>query len=132
VRSSYEMFVLTPRYGPQMIFFSLLHTWPSKAITLFFYSWYAYYPFIVFMAAFALLRAAVGFTPVGRWAADVRSSAHASRASRRVAGVVSRLAGPSGRLWSAIIYTSAILAMAHFAAAMTYDTWSEALFHERV
>jgi hypothetical protein len=115
-----------------MIFFSLLHTWPSKAITLFFYSWYAYYPFIVFMAAFAFFRATVAFSPVGRWAADVRWSAHASRASRMLGRVVSCLAGPSGRLWSVIIYTSAILAMAHFAAAMTYDTWSEALFHERV
>ena len=131
-RSSYEMFVLTPLYGPQMIFFSLLHTWPSKAITLFLYSWYTYYPFIVFMATFALFRAAVCFTPVGRWAAEGRSSAYASRVSRAFGRLVSWLAGPSGRFWSVIIYTSAILVTADFVAAMTYESWSDALFHERV
>ena len=37
-------------YDPQMIFFSLVHSWPEWAINAIFVSWFAYYAFLFFAA----------------------------------------------------------------------------------
>jgi hypothetical protein len=42
LRAAFEMFVLTPRFGPQMLFFSLIHVWPLGRIILFGLSGLAY------------------------------------------------------------------------------------------
>jgi hypothetical protein len=129
-RSSYEMFFLTPRYGPQMIFFSLIHTWPEKAVYTFFASWYAYEPFVCFAVFFALIRLTVQV-----WHSRRRTPA-TDLGRLESAGFLSRLtgwlAGPPGRVWSILIYGVAVLAAAHFAAAMTYDSWSSVLFRTSV
>ena len=113
VRSSWEMFVLTPRHWPQMIFFSLLHTWPEAAVMSFIASWFTYYAFVAFAILLAIVRVVA-----------TEAGVHGPWSSR----VIARLAGPRGRMRSVIIYALAVLAAVHFAVAMTYEHWAAALF----
>ena len=54
VRSSFELFYLTCMYGPQMIFFSLVHSWPEWAVNAILVSWFAYYAFLFFAVIVAV------------------------------------------------------------------------------
>jgi hypothetical protein len=58
-RSFFEAYVLTPSRGPQMIFFSLIHVWPSWLVGAFFASWFAYYLYLIFAGVISIL----GFSP---------------------------------------------------------------------
>jgi hypothetical protein len=59
--SSYEMFVLTPRHGPQMIFFSAVHSWPGWLVAVLFTSWLLYYALLAVSAVITL------FTSLGKF-----------------------------------------------------------------
>jgi hypothetical protein len=54
-QSSYEVLYLTAAYGPQMLFFSVIHTWPGWLVELFFASWFAYYGLALFILVISLL-----------------------------------------------------------------------------
>ena len=56
IQSSHELFILTPLGGPQNIFFSILHTWPSWLIILFFISWLAYYLYLLLSVDVILMK----------------------------------------------------------------------------
>jgi hypothetical protein len=108
LRSSYEMFILTPSYGSQMVFFSLMHTWSSPAVIAFFLSWFAYYAFVLYV----LVSLASNF------------AVHHGVSSR----VIHWLAGPRDQSWSRLVYLSASLVLLHLTAMVTYGYWSSALF----
>ena len=62
-QSSYESFYLTAAHGPQMLFFSAVHTWPGWLISLFFASWFAYYGFFLFAVVVSCLGFLAAFQP---------------------------------------------------------------------
>ena len=131
VRSSYEMFVLTPQYGPQMIFYSLFHTWPHYAVMAFIYSWYVYYGLAAFLLLFAASRLLLGGRRARLWASGDTQVEGGSSRSRALRVLVRWLAGRAGVRWSVLVYVSTVLVLLHFVAAMTYDRWSGALFSAR-
>ena len=130
VRSSYEMFVLTPLYGPQMVFYTLMHTWPERSVKLFFMSWSAYRPFVYFAVLFAVIRLICSITRAGSRAVGAETTE--TPRTPFVFRAIRWLSGPPGYAWSVLIYLVAALAAFHFGAAMTYDSWSTALFEQSV
>jgi hypothetical protein len=52
--SSYEMFVLTPRHGPQMLFFSAVHGWSAWQVAVLLASWLICYAGLAVSAAVVL------------------------------------------------------------------------------
>jgi len=115
VRSSYELFVLTPRYGPQMIFFSLFHTWPAPAVLAFLVSWLCYSILVLYL---------VGAAGARLWQSRLGSGGvESSNCSRRFVG---QLASPADRSWSYMVFGATILILLHLAAGLTYGWWSHA------
>jgi len=107
LRSSYELFVLTPLRGPQMVFFSLLHTWSAPAVIAFFLSWLAYYALVLYALVALVARLAVSRTVSSRF--------------------VQWLGGPPGSSWSIAVYVGTSLVLIHLLAMITYENWSRVL-----
>jgi hypothetical protein len=123
-RSSFEMFVLTPRFGPQMLFFSLLHMWPYPLALLFIASWFAYDPTVLFAVLVAVTRLSLFSAAVSSWVAGKETEQPGGAGNRWARGLVRWFAGPPGRTWSYCIFAIAMVLLVHFVAASTYMRWS--------
>lgn len=130
-RPSYDLFILTPRDGPQMVFFSLVHTWPLPLVLLFFGSWFAYDAVVLFAVVAAFTRLVVQLRQASAAPAAQPTRVPFEGRPSVDARLVRWLAGPPGTSWSVLVYSSALLLVLHFTAVTIYGRWSEQLFADR-
>ena len=126
-RSALEMYVWTPVRGPQMVFFTLTHTWPSWAVMLFFYSWLAYFALMFALAlviAAACLEKVLGLPTLPDSREGLSKSRKPMTIGVALTSTLHALAWPRGTRSFRMVIAASVLLLLHMLAMSTYDHWS--------
>ncbi len=126
-RSALEMYVWTPARGPQMVFFSLTHTWPAWAVMLFFFSWLAYFALmfaLVLVIAAAGLEKVLGLPTLPGAPEGLSKSRRPMTIGVALTSTLHALAWPRGTRSFRIVIAASVLLLLHLLAMSTYDHWS--------